>query len=142
MARFNNLPAEEKENRIKSYIKALALERKRAGKRQKLPGLSVLKIRANCLASNWKLGNQMYKNLAVKRSVLKRKKWISADVVSSKDSSIMYKVVIEYDLYQEQLTNNVFCSCVGWKNRNQDERRHLCKHMVAVLLGRCLNPNK
>ena len=142
MEKFNNLPAKEKEARKSNYEKALAKERNQAGKRQKLPGLSVQKIRENCQERSWKLGNQMYRHFDVKRSVLKKKKWISADVVSSKDPSNMYKVVIEYDLYQGQLTKNVFCGCDSWRLRDEKQRGYLCKHMVAVLLDRCLNANK
>ena len=110
-------------------------EQKRADNYNKLPGLTIHAIACRCSQLVFNRGKEIYKNEKVVRSHLKRNRWLNGTVVSGV-TKVRYTVMIDYCHTNGEIGDDIYCTCPGFQT---NPGRDLCKHMVAVLLGRCLD---
>ena len=129
---FNALSNQEKKVREKKAEVALEKEFMKAFKKKKLCGLSIWKIKKRCANNDvFELGRKLFNNKQVERMHLK----YEVKVVACVDSE---QVAVNFDQVEKNIGEKISCTCSEW----QDNRGVLCKHLVAVLYGCCLNQSR
>ena len=128
------LGSKKREERRNSRKKVMLAETHQIGSTLTLPGLSVSKISERCRHSAFKYGKMLFLRGQVVLSKIHHGRWISASVLSSA-KTLKHSVIVEYLHRKKAIGQDVYCSCSAFQLYPSS---NLCKHMVAVLMQRCI----
>ena len=135
-----NLSGKQKKKRLNQYNQAKKAEEKKAQQYQKIAGLTEEEIKKKCMANSetFKKGQELFVcNCLDTRNPIKKKTNISGIIHSLQSQQIQYRCSIKCDL-DGKIKHGFACRCLF----QQQNKQYLCKHLVCLLLDRCIRVSK